>query len=395
MSSSCGGFRGRGFMLAVVLVGVIGCRDDAGTGAGHSGGQDVGGGGADAHGGGETGSGAQGAGGAALGPCTTVDVIAFAPSDGGSPFFGELVPSLDGSKPDYLEVWLGSDATGTIDLLPPTNLFDCGASTCVLALADASQDSIGAWFVPTDGTLSWATIEAPYYVTGSLHAILTEVAIDAATGDITYPDGARCLEITKFDFDIPRPADGWTCNPTYYGEAATGSTNAYCDCACGALDPDCLDAAAPVLGCAQGQTCDSEGACDGIPDAWTCGENSYDQGAGNGCQCGCGYPDPDCALPGEALEGCQLDEVCTDWGTCLPASWTCDPGFYDTGFEEDCDCGCGAFDPDCFDSLAASCHFCGDPGSCNTGACPGTIDPMNNAVCARASGGRSVATQNP
>jgi hypothetical protein len=62
----------------------------------------------------------------------------------------------------------------------------------------------------------------------------------------------------------------------------------------------------------------------------------------------------------------------------VPAEWTCDPTFYADG---NCDCGCGAADVDCADATAASCTFCDDTGSCNTGTCPGTIDPTDNSTC--------------
>jgi hypothetical protein len=63
----------------------------------------------------------------------------------------------------------------------------------------------------------------------------------------------------------------------------------------------------------------------------------------------------------------------------VPATWTCDAEFYADG---QCDCGCGAFDDlDCTDMTVGSCDFCDDMGSCSATACPGTIDPANNAVC--------------
>ncbi|MFO0552957.1 MAG: hypothetical protein U0271_31505 [Polyangiaceae bacterium] len=62
-----------------------------------------------------------------------------------------------------------------------------------------------------------------------------------------------------------------------------------------------------------------------------------------------------------------------------PAEWVCDAGFYGDG--SFCDCGCGAADPDCADATVGSCDYCDDMGSCSVDACPGTIDPANNAIC--------------
>lgn len=67
-----------------------------------------------------------------------------------------------------------------------------------------------------------------------------------------------------------------------------------------------------------------------------------------------------------------------------PAGWTCSPGYYGDG---DCDCGCGVKDIDCTDTMASSCKYCDDMGSCSTDACPGTINPTDNTSCVAAADG--------
>lgn len=69
----------------------------------------------------------------------------------------------------------------------------------------------------------------------------------------------------------------------------------------------------------------------------------------------------------------------------VPPGWTCDSLRFGDGT---CDCGCGAFDvDDCADATVDSCAVCrefGSTGGCNLdpmATCPGTIDPVNNAVC--------------
>lgn len=63
----------------------------------------------------------------------------------------------------------------------------------------------------------------------------------------------------------------------------------------------------------------------------------------------------------------------------LPANWSCDPDYFNDGL---CDCGCAAADVDCADALVGSCDYCDDVGSCSEdAACPGSIDPTNNAIC--------------
>jgi hypothetical protein len=69
-------------------------------------------------------------------------------------------------------------------------------------------------------------------------------------------------------------------------------------------------------------------------------------------------------------------------GTPPPAAWACDWSYYGDG---SCDCGCGVKDSDCKDSMASSCDYCDDPGSCSTDQCPGSIDPTDNSTCTAAS----------
>jgi hypothetical protein len=63
-----------------------------------------------------------------------------------------------------------------------------------------------------------------------------------------------------------------------------------------------------------------------------------------------------------------------------PGDWTCYFEFYDN--DDGCDCGCGIVDPDCADATVDSCTYCSQLGSCGApGGCPSNIDPDNNAVC--------------
>ncbi len=70
-----------------------------------------------------------------------------------------------------------------------------------------------------------------------------------------------------------------------------------------------------------------------------------------------------------------------------PTGWTCRASYY--GGADGCDCGCGALDPDCADGTVASCGFCSEQGSCNSSACPGDINPTQNWLCDGGSGGGS------
>jgi hypothetical protein len=48
----------------------------------------------------------------------------------------------------------------------------------------------------------------------------------------------------------------WACNPDYYA-AGDG-----CDCACGIPDPDCAHPEQELFGCAEGERCGSDGRCE-------------------------------------------------------------------------------------------------------------------------------------
>jgi hypothetical protein len=165
------------------------------------------------------------------------------------------------------------------------------------------------------------------------------------------------------------------------------------------VDPDCADALVGScehcsLGCGTG-SCPSNIAprnnavC--LPGSWMCSANYF--ASDDGCDCGCGALDLDCASanssacgycndPGSCGSGACPDNIRTSNNAVCqspPAGWTCYDGFY--GSNDGCDCGCGFLDPDCPDALDSSCDYCNMGGSCNTATCPGTIDPDNNATC--------------
>ena len=60
-----------------------------------------------------------------------------------------------------------------------------------------------------------------------------------------------------------------------------------------------------------------------------------------------------------------------------PKDWTCPASFY--GQFDGCDCGCGAFDPDCMNPTADACEHCDGPGSCATDC--SQINANDNSTC--------------
>ena len=189
------------------------------------------------------------------------------------------------------------------------------------------------------------------------------------------------------------PPAGWTCTPSAYGDGHQ------CECGCGIPDPDCQSS--DLASC---DNCLAEGSCANglcpssiaptdnahcaIPPLWTCEASSYGDGV---CNCGCGVVDVDC--PDATAAACQLCDqsscsplVCAgiepdDNAQCTapPGTWQCSPRLYRDG--KRCDCGCGAFDPDCASLGVSACDTCNDPGSCSAQACPGLIDATRNAHC--------------
>ncbi|MFC1641137.1 hypothetical protein ACFL5O_00400 [Myxococcota bacterium] len=180
----------------------------------------------------------------------------------------------------------------------------------------------------------------------------------------------------------PRPLEAWACSQRYRG------TGDGCDCGCGAPDPDCGSLGCSEPGCVTSgcEYCYESGGrgwpCELIsylqsftrsvepplPSThgdWTCDPVFY--GTYDGCDCGCGAPDPDCgsvgcAEPGCVTSGCEycyaplgLPVACPWLANAsalfqrprqdLFSAWTCHVDFYGTG--DGCDCGCGLADPDC------------------------------------------------
>ncbi len=155
-------------------------------------------------------------------------------------------------------------------------------------------------------------------------------------------------------FAVP---DGWTCDAGWYGVGDD------CDCNCGVRDPDCDDGRLQVLNCSPGSACLDDGSCEEpIPSTWTCAPDSF--GTGNECDCDCGAWDPDCANGRADLWGCAPGGTCRPDGTCtvsFPETWSCRYRYYDA--RDGCDCGCGALDPDC-DVPGQETYGCGPGSTC-------------------------------
>ncbi len=281
----------------------------------------------------------------------------------GTPFYygGATNPALGGADEDSLLFQAyDPELTGTFDLGAGEEANYATCMACLLVIEDQPAEGDPARiFFQQSGTLDLGTT-SPYYIAGSLTDVtLVEITIDSETGESTpVPDG-QCLHVTNLSFDVQPPVTGWECDPSYYDAGAED----YCDCECGAADPDCDIAEIPIYPCHEGQTCSTQFECEGLPTAWTCDANAFDDGTT--CNCDCGVYDPDCEIANAPVTGCTSGTTCNlDYGTCIPDGWTCEPAYY--GATDGCDCACGAVDPDCSDS-EATVYGCDDPG--DTGVC--------------------------
>ncbi|OGR11689.1 MAG: hypothetical protein A2341_02405 [Deltaproteobacteria bacterium RIFOXYB12_FULL_58_9] len=123
---------------------------------------------------------------------------------------------------------------------------------------------------------------------------------------------------------------------------------------------------------------------------WACNSDYY--GTDDGCDCGCGVADPDCAdATVDSCRFCGNDGSCgrldcsninpTNNAVCAQdtGEWLCPLSYY--GSDDGCDCGCGIVDPDCNDATAASCVYCDWEGSCGMDDCS-NIAADDSSVCA-------------
>eukprot|EP00698_Gefionella_okellyi_P026281 TRINITY_DN994_c0_g1_i1.p1 TRINITY_DN994_c0_g1~~TRINITY_DN994_c0_g1_i1.p1 ORF type:complete len:564 (-),score=53.34 TRINITY_DN994_c0_g1_i1:20-1690(-) len=179
------------------------------------------------------------------------------------------------------------------------------------------------------------------------------------SGSIVISSSSTGVAILANAFYVVDVPTAWSCDPRYY------STGLGCDCDCGAWDPDCDNQTlSTIYNCFQNASlvltgCVSPGLCayrfQEIPAAWICDPLYYN--ASDGCDCGCGAYDPDCVtqpslvycdsnpfgLNASSFLSCSAAGLCTF--NALPATWVCAPEQYDSGLE--CNCNCGAYDPDC------------------------------------------------
>jgi hypothetical protein len=308
---------------------------------------------------------------------------------------GPAVPPHDASTGDSGED-AGLDAGPREDASAPDASTDAATDSSVDSGPDAT----------IDGTTPDATTEEPDDVPSEWTCLAAlwndEVCdcgcsvhdVDCFAGDCTEPgcigapnacESCFTQEGTWKSCTAPPDPDDWSCD-----EAAI--SDATCDCGCDAPDPACGDEGCTQPGCRKAGCFERHGCEDGVTDPatddcsaytpealmsdWFCPWDSY--GGGDGCDCGCGSLDPDCAGNGcsggrcfaPACDRCNDEDGRPYDCAAAEAGWDdelvqtgessfCDPAHYANG--DGCDCGCGGIDPDC------------DPGSCAEPGCSAEV----------------------
>jgi hypothetical protein len=230
---------------------------------------------------------------------------------------------------------------------------------------------------------------------GCAESVLADGVCDCGCGtddpDCGAGEGCALLGCSAGGCEVCRDAAGrpTPCPGTFSCEAARYADGAHCDCGCGRADPDCGGRGCDEPGCAA-DACDLRHDARGRairPNGWHCAPEAF--GTLDGCDCGCGAIDPDC-LAGCSEPGCRApscDHCRAEDGSSFECRWTCDLARF--GDKQQCDCGCGAIDPDCRElgcnepgCWAPGCESCnGASGAltCERGACDSAY--FGDGVC--------------
>lgn len=148
--------------------------------------------------------------------------------------------------------------TAPIDLAAGINgnYETCAACIRVIAL-NAAGDEVAKTFFQSGGTMTLT--EDPFtnkkMLGTATDVTLVEVTIDPDTFKSTLVPGGVCLSLGTFNLMADAIPTAYTCADATYEDGTT------CNCACGAHDPDCDVATAPVAGCTGAQICGGDDTC--------------------------------------------------------------------------------------------------------------------------------------
>jgi hypothetical protein len=282
---------------------------------------------------------------------TTITKVALLPRDPDTDIypanntFAIVTPQIGDFADD--ELWIDfyksakydGDATGTFDLgaFPDNNYATC--ARCVwfgMDLGEVSDPQ--AYFYVKSGTMTIdpESLQMDGFPNLRIDKVtLIESVIDVEDTHVSTPvKNPRCLYLEHAEIAMPPPPSSWKCDLTYYG------TDDGCDCGCGAPDPDCeseLGGACDPNACGEEGSCSDSVYCDGI--------------------------DP--------LDNSKCDAT---------PDWICSPLYYGDS-DRICDCACGVVDVDCPSKNPSVCESCMDALSCDPEGDCATLDPEDNSQC--------------
>lgn len=289
-------------------------------------------------GGGQGGSGGEDAG------CAEIDAVLWSfleASSGTYARYGTYIsPNQEGAEDDVMELQLVGPTAGTAGAFDFSEPPDNNGLTCERCLFAGVDPTTLRLFYPASGTL---TIDpSSSAMTGRLVGTMTdvtliEVTVDEATFETTPVPGGKCMHMTVSELDAGAPP-GWTCPAEYY-HALDG-----CDCGCGVLDSDCAGHTSASCNWCPAGSCANDGSDFG------CQESFLDTGDNAHCICSCEGVECGDNGCGESCGTCSLPETCDGQGQC-----TCTPDC--TGLE------CGS------DGCFGNCGMCGGSDVCVGGSC--------------------------
>ena len=270
------------------------------------------------------------------------------------------------------------DADGADTVPVEANPITCAANACGDGTIDGDEACDDNNTAPGDGCSATCTVETNFICerssTTGFRRSLTSACRVVACGDgfvdgdeecddddVDAGDGcsATCIQEDGFDCDFAEPT---VCVRVVCGDS-TVNGDEDCDDGNGNAGDGCSAACAEEDGFAcitPGAACVAIVCGDGSVD----GDESCDDSnavAGDGCDATSTTVEDGFSCPGAG-------------GACIaiPAGWTCSDSFF--GTDDGCDCGCGASDPDCASPRIEDCggfDGCGD----------GEIDPNDTTQC--------------
>lgn len=156
------------------------------------------------------------------------------------------------------EFYPGGSLTGPIDLATGVNANYGTCTACIRVIAlNAAGDAVAKTFFQDGGTMTLTEnpLTSLKMIGTATDVTLVEVTVDRETFTSTLVPGGVCLSLGTIMLNADAVPADWTCPKAAFDDGTT------CNCACGAHDPDCDVATAPVAGCTGTQTCSSDDTC--------------------------------------------------------------------------------------------------------------------------------------